>query len=78
MHSHTIKNVSILGEGRLNFINKEENMKAKSVGKNLSDYLDDGTEEANRSEVIDHENTFFFRNKSNQFITKARIFTLPL
>ena len=52
-------------------INKEENMKAKSVGKNFSDYLDDGIEEANRLKVIDQGSTLFFQNESNQCIIKA-------
>jgi len=58
--NHTIKNVYILGEGRLNLINKEVDMKAKSVGKNFSDYLDDDIEEVNRPKVINQGNTLFF------------------
>ena len=51
--SHTMKDVAILSEGQLSLIYKEVDMRAKSVVKNLSDYLDDDIEEANRPKVID-------------------------
>ena len=46
-------------------------MKAKSIGKNFNDYLDDDIEEANRPEVINQGSTLFFRNERNQCIIKA-------
>jgi len=45
-------------------------MRAKSVVKNLSDYLDDDIEEANRLEVIDQRHPLFW-NESNQCIIET-------
>ena len=65
--SHTIKDLSILREGRLDLIYKEMDV----VGKNFCDDLDDNIEETNRPKFIDQRSSFFFQYEDNQGIFKA-------
>ena len=51
--SQTIKNVSILSEGRLDLVHKEVNMRTKPICKDFSDNLEDGIEKTYDPEFID-------------------------
>ena len=69
--SHTIKNLYVLSEGRLDLINNEVDVRTKPISKNFKDDLEDDIENTNRSELIVHRNTLFLHNESNQSIVKT-------
>ena len=62
---HTIKDISILGEGRLNFVHKL-NMGTKSICKNLEYDLEDAIEEINRPKLIKKTRSLFLQIESHQ------------
>ena len=69
--SHTIKDIYLLGEGKLYLVHKEMNVRTKLVRKDFGDDLDDSIEGTNSPKLTDHRNTFFLRNESNQSIDET-------
>ena len=57
--SHTIKDVFVLSENRLDLVHKEVDVRTKPVSENFIDDLEYDIEETNRPELIDYKSTLF-------------------
>jgi len=69
--SHTVKDVSILCEGRLHLVYKEVDIGTKSISENFSDNLEAALRRLMGQNLFTKELPSFFLDKGNQGIIKA-------